>query len=351
MMRRLILGGAGALLIGTSLIVIGMRLSDTWRGNGHAITIAPLSGNRSTDDRMSGDSLSGDWAPSEGRLLSEFDHREWGELLGRYVDDAGGVNYDAWHRSDADRAKLRRYLRGLAAVHDPDTLEQPGAAAKAYWINAYNALTIDGILRVYPMDSIRDHASAVGGYNIWKDHRLRVGGDDVSLDDIEHQRLRPMGDPRIHFALVCASRSCPHLPNRPFLAENLDAMLDEAAVRFFRRDDALVRRSDATGNRGDRWMLSKILQWYGEDFGSDEDAILRAIAPMTDPPPTSETRIGGYLPYDWSLNRAATSSAGPSAAESSAGPSTAESSAGPSSAGLSADPSAAGSAGQPSQSE
>ncbi len=232
--------------------------------------------------------------------IDRIDHRLWDWLLSRYVDDRGRVNYRAWKASREDTQLLRRYLDTLstASISKPARKE----AKLAFWINAYNAVTVQGILREYPTSSIRNHTAAIGGYNVWKDLLLGVGGQAVSLEQMEHQILRKMGEPRIHFAIVCASQSCPRLLNRAYTAENLDEQLTTNTRAFFA--DSKNFRYHAQSRR---FHLSSILKWFGKDFGSGQAAQLKAISPYL---PTkaayqaaqNNTVNVSYLDYDWSLN-------------------------------------------------
>jgi hypothetical protein len=242
--------------------------------------------------------LGRDWSADERLPLEQIDHTLLDELLQRYVDSEGLVDYTGWQASNPDRQKLRDYLTHLSRA-------KPEAASSresrlAYWINAYNAVTIKGILRVYPTDSIRNHTARVIGYNIWTDLPLRVGGRDYSLDDIEHRVLRKLGEPRIHFALVCASKGCPRLRNEAWKSDQLDSQLTDNTRHFFSQPSNLSVSSDGT------IVLSPLLDWYGEDFGADQAARMKALTPYipdalrsawTQPAP----RIT-FGDYDWSLN-------------------------------------------------
>ena len=135
--------------------------------------------------------------------LADVDHKPLTALLSKYVDDGGLVAYARWKADDKDRKALEDYLIRAGCV---DLKKEAAKSARtAYWINVYNALTLHGILREYPTPSIRRHAGEDGGYNIWQDLLLSVDGNWYSLDDIEHKILRKMGDPRVHFGLVCGS--------------------------------------------------------------------------------------------------------------------------------------------------
>ena len=130
----------------------------------------------------------------------------------------------------------------------------------AFWINAYNILAIDLVAQHYPIASIRDIGSLLRP--VWKRPAGRVGGRTVTLDEIEHEIVRPLGDPRTHAVVICASTSCPALPREPLTAERLDAQLD-AAMRQWLADPGKGLRIDRAANT---IHLSKIFDWFEEDF-------------------------------------------------------------------------------------
>ncbi len=230
--------------------------------------------------------------------IDRVDHAPFDTLLRRYVDDRGLVAYARWKASAGDLQALDAYLDRLGCV-------DLGAAARrearlAFWINAYNALTIRGILREYPTSSIRNHTARFVGYNIWKDLKLRVDGRAYSLEHMEHEILRKAGEPRIHLALVCASRGCPPLANRAYTADGLGDELTANGRRFLAHPGNF--RSDAASKSV---HLSQLFEWYGTDFAPTPAEQLRALAPML--PPGAEWATRGavrvqYLDYDWSLN-------------------------------------------------
>lgn len=242
--------------------------------------------------------------PGQRVSMDQIDHAAWDRLLRAYVDDRGNVDYAGWKRSPEARGMLERYLQQLSHADPSRPAQRP--AQLAFWINAYNALTVYGILREYPTTSIRNHTARLFGYNIWKDLLLYVGGQPYSLDTIEHQILRKMGEPRIHFAIVCASRSCPPLRNEAYTAERLDEQLSDNARRFF---------ASPVGFRyvpAERTMyVTSILKWFGEDFGAGQAEQLRRIAPFLPTEAARQAALRGdvnvaYLDYDWSLNDQAT---------------------------------------------
>ena len=173
----------------------------------------------------------------------EFDrmnHGPWDGLLKAYVNAQGEVNYAAWHRSPQAIAQLDAYLAHLSMAEP--SLKASREATFAFWVNAYNAVTIKGILREYPTTSIKKHTPVIG-YNIWKHLLLQVGDQQISLNDMEHKVLRKMGDPRIHFAIVCASISCPRLLNEAYQPKTLEEQLTRNTQQFFYGRSQLSHRS------------------------------------------------------------------------------------------------------------
>lgn len=239
-------------------------------------------------------SVSGATVPWSG-----ISHAAWNQLLQKYVDSNGLVDYRAWKSSRADQMRLSGYLTSLSKASGRDgTREQQ----LAFWINAYNAVTIHGILREYPTTSIRNHTAKLLGYNIWKNLKLYVGGTPYSLDQMEHEILRKMDEPRIHFAIVCASVGCPRLLSQAYVAERLEEQLTLNATDFFSRQQNF--QHDVSGNT---FKLSSLLNWFASDFGRDQKAQLKRMSEWL---PTEDARSAArrgtvriaYLDYDWGLN-------------------------------------------------
>jgi hypothetical protein len=238
-------------------------------------------------------------AKADRPSLAEVDHAGFDALLRKYVDERGLVAYARWKASAPDMKALDDYLAKIGCVDLHKSATKP--AELAYWINVYNALTLKGILREYPTSSIKNHVSRLGGYNIWKDLYVWIDGKGYSLDYVEHQLLRKMGEPRIHFAVVCASKGCPPLVNKAYTADNLDAMLAANAKRYF------AQPANFKADPGSRTVyISQLIKWYGTDFASAPAEQLRVLRPYI---PYSES-LGwfdsgvtvNYLDYDWSLN-------------------------------------------------
>jgi hypothetical protein len=237
---------------------------------------------------------------SQRKPLAEIRHDEWNALLAKYVDEDGLVNYTQWKATDSDVTRLNQYLSQLASAELTRT--DTAAGRLAFFINAYNAVTIRGILDQYPTTSIRNHTAKLFGFNIWKDLILPVGDSRLSLEDIEHEVLRKMQQPRIHFAIVCASLGCPSLRNEAYTPAKIDQQLENAAKDFFQKPSNF-RIDQATNTLA----MSSILDWFQEDFGASQADRLERIATWLSPEQAktlsqlSRPSIE-YLDYDWNLN-------------------------------------------------
>ena len=233
--------------------------------------------------------------------LDQIDHAVWNDLLKKYVDEDGMVDYQSWHATPADRRALTEYLKHLSTARSGSG--GTGDAKLAFWINAYNATTIHGILREYPTSSIRNHTARMVGYNIWTDLHLYVDARPYSLEQIEREILRRMNEPRIHFAIVCASIGCPRLLNEAYTVDRVQEQLESNSRDFFER-----RQNFQFDSRRGEMRLSAILKWYASDFGSDRLARLKGIAqwlPTDDARQTVESgrvTVVRHLDYNWNLN-------------------------------------------------
>lgn len=235
-------------------------------------------------------------AESDRPSLAEVNHAEFDALLQKYVDDHGMVSYATWKSNPDDLKALQAYLARMGCVNLHKAASRE--AKLAYFINVYNALTLQGILREYPTTSIRNHTAKFGGYNIWKDLVVWIDNRLYSLDDIEHNVLRKLGEPKIHLAIVCASKGCPQLANRAYSADHLDKQLTANGKRFFATPANF--KADV---RSKTVSISQLFEWYGTDFAPDSVDQLRVLQPMlpVDVSNWSGTRVR-YLNYDWSLN-------------------------------------------------
>ena len=238
------------------------------------------------------------WRQSNEASETRVDHDAWDTFLAAYVvDDGSGINKVRYKSvTPESRRNLEAYLKRVS-VRDPRTLNR--REQLAYWINLYNALTVDVILRYPDDDSIMDMGEGIPGTGPWRDKRLEIAGQPVSLDDIEHRILRPLWrDHRIHYGVNCASLSCPNLLPDAFTAENVDALLDRAE-----RDYVNHERAVSFDDQG-QLTLSSIYDWYAGDFASNERALLDHLSEIHE---SERERLVSYdglvrYGYDWSLN-------------------------------------------------
>lgn len=209
-------------------------------------------------------------------------HSELNQLLGTYVTESGNVDYESIKNQRED---LDNYIASL--TDNVPTESWTKEEKLAYWINAYNALTIDLILRNYPLKSIKDIKDP------WDQRLWKFGGKWQNLNDIEHQILRKMDEPRIHFAIVCASFSCPKLQNKAFTAQNLEEQLTRATKEFL-ADDA---RNAISKNE---LKLSKIFKWFAKDFKT-EGSLIDFLNKYTEVEISSKAKKT-FKDYNWDLN-------------------------------------------------
>ena len=228
------------------------------------------------------------------------DHAAFDALLSRRArysrDGVVRVDYVGWRGSAADRAALTRYIDALSAL-DPLTLTRPEQFA--YWANLYNAATIRVVLDAWPVRSIRDIRSSLLVAGPWKKTVVRVGGLDLSLDDIEHQILRKgWSDPRVHYAVNCASFSCPNLPLRAWRGAGLGPALDAAARAY-------VNHSRGVDINGSSLTVSSIYKWYAVDFGGTDARVIGHLRQYAAGPLAARlsqtSRIAGD-DYNWAIN-------------------------------------------------
>lgn len=235
-----------------------------------------------------------------------FTYDDYAEVLTTYVNDQGLVDYDGLL---ANREGLDRFNADLAAV-SRETYEGWSEPAQiAFWMNAYNSLTLQAIIDNYPVDSIR------GINGVWSDIKFTVLGEPMTLNDIEHEVLRKdFNEPRLHMAIVCASIGCPVLRTEPFVAEKLDEQLKEQTVEFLKHDRNFTLDKDAN-----EVGVSSIFKWFGEDFettyGPDsgfeghndtDRSVLNFIAQHLEEGDREYLEGSKYrfkhLDYDWGIN-------------------------------------------------
>lgn len=241
------------------------------------------------------------WLPHDPESVLTVDHEAWDAFLASYArpDGTGVVRVAYAAVTPTDRDALRRYIDALAG--------QPVAQLNrdeqfAYWVNLYNALTVETILAHYPVESIRDIDISPGLFSSgpWGAKLIEVEATAVSLDDVEHRILRPIWnqDPLIHYAVNCAAIGCPNLQTRAFRATTTRATLDAAARAFINHP-----RAASFSNGG--LVVSSIYRWFREDFGDSEAGVIAHLRDYASP--ELSARLAGVTDifdhrYDWSLN-------------------------------------------------
>ena len=230
------------------------------------------------------------------------DHSQWADILTSYVtlgnDGITRVDYKALGGSAADAEKLGAYI-DLLQETKVSGLNQ--AEQFAFWANLYNAVTVEVILDHYPVRSIRDISISPGLFSTgpWGKKLVTVEGEDLSLDNIEHDILRKNWDePRVHYAVNCASYGCPNLALEPFTGTKLEAQLEKAGKDY-------VNHARGVSFEGSKLTISKIYEWYGKDFGSTKAAQLKNIAKHADRDLADKLKAHTgrvSYDYDWSLN-------------------------------------------------
>lgn len=242
------------------------------------------------------------WSAHDPDATDSIDHGAFAGFLARYlITGSDGINRIAYGRvTPADASALDRYVLDLAQL-PISSYARP--EQMAYWINLYNALTVQLILDHYPIKSIRDVDISPGFFSDgpWGKKLVTIEGEKVALDDIEHQILRPIWrDSRIHYAVNCASIGCPNLQPMPFEAGMLDRQLDDAAMEF-------VNHRRAVEVNDGRIRTSSIYAWFEEDFGGDDRGVIAHLKAFAAPDLAMKLEELDRLhdhDYDWRLNDA-----------------------------------------------
>jgi hypothetical protein len=223
------------------------------------------------------------------------DHALFTQVLAQHVRD-GVVDYKV---IKTDK-RFPQYV-ALLQKTNPETLS--GNDKLAFWINAYNAFTIQYVLNKYPIKSLMNKLSYATGGGTFKSKFIEINGQKYSLNDIENDIVRPMGDPRIHFALVCGAKSCPPLRSEAYVADRLDQQLDEQGRLFMKQSDK--NRFDFEKNEV---YLSKVFDWFKNDFRKDGKSELEFIGRFLPEDQAQKLATNAdkikvkYTEYDWDLN-------------------------------------------------
>ncbi len=239
------------------------------------------------------------WDASDESSTQTVDHEPWQGLLDAYLKEhPSGVNrfdYAALKANADDRRTLATYMLGLTQL-DPRTLARN--EQKAYWINLYNALTVFVIVGRYPVESIRDIKSGLITPGPWEMELITIQDEKLTLDNIEHGILRPIWkDPRIHYAVNCASIGCPNLSPEAYRSDNLERLLDQGARDYVNHPRGMQEID------GDL-VVSSIYDWFKVDFGDTDEGVFAHLRQYATP--ENALMLDGHDDfdddYDWKLN-------------------------------------------------
>lgn len=223
-----------------------------------------------------------------------INHAAFDSLLRKHVNKDGFVNYEGFIK---DSVAFNKYLDLLSKNH-PNEKTWSRNEQMAYWINAYNAFTIKLICNYYPVNSIKDIKKGIPLVSdTWAIDFIKIEGKTYNLNNIEHGILRPKyDDPRIHFAVNCASKSCPKLLAEAFTADKLDAQLDAAGKEFI--NDG-VRNKITSSKKGN---VSKLFTWFAGDFKKKDPSVIAFLNRYSTTKLDANADLN-YMDYDWSLNK------------------------------------------------
>jgi hypothetical protein len=240
------------------------------------------------------------WLQHNAQNENNIDHKPWNLFLKKYlIEDSSQLNRVAYRRvTSEDKMALKQYIKLTSSLPISDFNQ---AQQRAFWINLYNALTIDIVLDHYPVKSILNIKLSSGFFTRgpWKKKIVNVESEALSLDDIEHRLLRPIWqDPRIHYAVNCASLGCPNLSSQAFTAENTEALLDNAAISF-------INHSRGVNIENGKLTVSSIYEWFQEDFGGNDKGVIQHLTLYAKPELKKHLATINKIhndQYDWQLN-------------------------------------------------
>lgn len=238
------------------------------------------------------------WLVHDSLSERTIDHSAWGEILARYVVERDGQTYfDYAAVTQGDKEKLDRYIAALASA-DIDRLGR--AEQRVFWLNAYNALVVQAVLKAWPVGSVNEVGSGLFTSGPWGEKRFRVYQIELSLDDIVNRILRPIwDDPMTLYGLACGAKGCPALRREPYTGENAARALAANARRFVNGGGAVLLLD------GEAVRLSVFYRWHGDDFGKTDNAVLAHIRRLAEgglaEALSRAERVSGHG-FDWSLN-------------------------------------------------
>lgn len=222
---------------------------------------------------------------NQDTITSVLNHKEWDKLLKAHVNNNGLVDYKGFIQ---DKQILNDYIKYLSNQIPNDTWSYNEQLA--YFINVYNANTIKLIIENYPIKSIKDVDATISPF---LKNFIKIGDKNFSLADIEKGFLQKMNEPKIHFAINCASYSCPKLLKEAYTSQNVENLMNQAAKEFINSDKNIIKPNDV--------KLSRIFKWYKSDFLKESNSIIDYINIYSEIK-INQNAIIDYKEYDWSLN-------------------------------------------------
>ncbi len=242
------------------------------------------------------------WLLQDPESTIAVDHSPWNAFLKAYViKGSDGINRVAYSKvTEGDKILLARYIDNLSKI---PVSKLARSEQLPFWINLYNALTVQVVLDHYPVESIKDIDISPGFFSDgpWDKKLLTIEKEQVSLNDIEHRILRPIWkDPRIHYAVNCASIGCPNLRVEAFTHENSQDLLDKGAHDY-------INHPRGVSIERDKLIVSSIYRWFSEDFGETDPRIISHLMQYATPALAEKLKIFTTISdhrYDWSLNDA-----------------------------------------------
>lgn len=221
------------------------------------------------------------------KTIVEEPHAAWDKLTRKHINTEGKVNYAGFL---SDKKDLEQYLRELQELHK-EIVDWNKKKQLAYWINLYNAVTVKLIVDNYPVSSITD----LEGGKPWDTQLVELSGTAYTLNAIENKIIRPLfNEPRIHFAVNCAAKSCPKILNKAWTEHNLERSLTA-------QTEAFLSNKEQNSLDENEIIISKIFEWYKVDFGSTNENIIQFINRYSEIA-VSKTASVNYNEYDWTLN-------------------------------------------------
>jgi hypothetical protein len=228
--------------------------------------------------------------PTVAADASEAPDRAWANVLSRFVDDRGRIDFAGIAKDPHDLEVYVAWLAKVSPVSEPQSFPTPESRL-AFSLNAYNALAMYDTIK----PGLSQDLNSVKVRFFYR-NRFRLGGSDISLYDLENKVIRPIGDPRVHAALNCMARGCPRLPREPFRADMLDPELEASAQYFFNEERNVRLEPDKQTVR-----LSQILQFYRDDFLKKAPSLIAFVNRYRKEKIPEGWKVE-FIPYDWRLN-------------------------------------------------